>query len=53
MSQSVIDHQIAILRHQLGDRVGDRLQRLSAAEAGWDGRDALPMNPSHWKAWRH
>ncbi|AYG47750.1 hypothetical protein DV532_26035 (plasmid) [Pseudomonas sp. Leaf58] len=45
MSQSVIDHQIAILRHQLGDRVGDRLQRLSAAEAGWDGRDALPMNP--------
>ncbi|MDT8925078.1 hypothetical protein RBE51_20010 [Pseudomonas taiwanensis] len=45
MSQSTIDHLLATLRQRLGDRVGDRLQRLSASQAGWDGRDALPMNP--------
>ena len=45
MSQSAIDHLIATLRQTLGDRVGDRLQRLSESKAGWDGRDALPLNP--------
>lgn len=43
MSQSAIDHLIATLRQRLGDRVGDRLQRLSESQAGWDGRDAQPM----------
>jgi len=43
MSQSAIDHLIATLRPRLGDRVGDRLQRLSESQAGWDGRDAQPM----------